>query len=375
MSFGSMLKKARTEKGLGLRELSSKLKMDHAYLSRLENNTVPPSEKAIHEISKVFHLSKEELHLSAGKLPDDIAHIFHNYPTEAASLLREKFKSSTNGHSINGNGNGHHGKKGLEPIFQTGKGRLYRADCLDLLPAISDDSVDCVFADPPFNLNKDYGKQINDNLAEEHYLSWSYQWLHELVRVLKPGGSLFVYNLPKWNTLYGAYLMRFLTFRHWIAINIKTSLPIPGRLYPSHYSLLYFTKGKPKYFNRPRVPIPACRHCGGDIKDYGGHRKFLNPAGLNVTDVWDDIPPVRHRKYKNRAANELSVKLLQRVMEISTEKNDLVLDPFGGGGTTYYIAESMDRRWIGCEIGDCKPIITRLQNNLFTRGKTKPEAD
>jgi site-specific DNA-methyltransferase (adenine-specific) len=85
--------------------------------------------------------------------------------------------------------------------------------------------------------------------------------------------------------------------------------------------------------------------------------------------VWDDIPPVRHHKYKNRGANELSIKLLQRVLEIASEKGDLVLDPFGGGGTTFYSAELMERRWVGCEIGDCQPIIDRLRSNLFTNGK------
>jgi site-specific DNA-methyltransferase (adenine-specific) len=135
--------------------------------------------------------------------------------------------------------------------------------------------------------------------------------------------------------------------------------------------LLYFTKGKATTFVRPRVPIPTCRHCGGDIKDYGGHRKWLNPEGLNLTDVWDDIPPVRHQKYKSRTANELSTKFLSRVLEMSTQKGDLVLDPFGGGGTTYYVAESMDRRWIGCEIESCEPIIRRLNSDLFTGHRVK----
>ena len=74
---------------------------------------------------------------------------------------------------------------------------------------------------------------------------------------------------------------------------------IPGRLYPSHYSLLYFTKGSPKTFHKIRVPIRKCRHCGGDIKDYGGHKGALNAKGLNLTDVWDDIPPVRHWRFKS----------------------------------------------------------------------------
>lgn len=250
----------------------------------------------------------------------------------------------------------------MEPMFETDLGRLYKADCLDILPALEGSSVDLVFADPPFNLNKDYGEGVKDSMTEEGYLSWCRRWIAESVRLLKPGGAFFLWNLPKWNVELGHYLNEEgMMFRHWIAVDIKYSLPIPGRLYPSHYSLLYYTKGKPKFFNRPRVPIPVCRHCGGDIKDYGGHRNKLNPEGLNLTDVWTDIPPVRHRSSKKRGANELSIKLLKRVLEIASEPGDLVLDPFGGSGTTYAAAEEMHRHWIGVELGDCGPIVRRLR--------------
>jgi site-specific DNA-methyltransferase (adenine-specific) len=70
---------------------------------------------------------------------------------------------------------------------------------------------------------------------------------------------------------------------------------------------------------------------------------------------------VRHRSTKRRAGNELSTKLLRRVLEISTREGDLVFDPFGGSGTTYAAAQEMGRRWVGCEIGDCAPIVRRLR--------------
>lgn len=108
----------------------------------------------------------------------------------------------------------------------------------------------------------------------------------------------FIYNIPKWNVILGNYLLEEgLDFRHWIAVNIKLSLPVPGRLYPSRYnSLLYYTKGKPKTYHKIRTPIERCRHCGGEIKDYCGHRKVMNLNGVNLTDVCDDIYPVRHKK-------------------------------------------------------------------------------
>ncbi len=251
------------------------------------------------------------------------------------------------------------------PCYVSDLGALFSGDCVSVLSFIRDGVVDTVFADPPFNLGKEYGKNSNDVRPDAEYVQWCQKWLAECVRVLKPGGSLFVYNLPKWNILLGAFLMQQgLDFRHWIAVEISACLPIPGRLHPSHYSLLYYTKGKPKTFRRVRTPIETCRHCGGEVKDYGGHRGAMNPNGVTLKDVWTDIPPVRHWKFKSkqRKANALSTKVLDRVVETSTVPGDLVLDPFGGSGTTYAVCESKRRRWIGIEIDFCPQIIDRLED-------------
>jgi site-specific DNA-methyltransferase (adenine-specific) len=258
-------------------------------------------------------------------------------------------------------------RQSLKPVYRTRLGKLYEADCMAVLPTLAADSVDTVFADPPFNLNKDYGGRRADRQPDSEYLEWCRAWLGECVRVLKPGGSLFVYNLPKWNIHLGAHLSALgMDFRHWIAVEQKNGLPIQGRLYPAHYSLLYYSKGKPSRFNRIRTPIETCRHCGGEIRDYGGHRDAMNPKGVNLKDVWTDIPPVRHRKFKSqkRGANALSTKLLDRVIELSTMPGDMVLDPFGGSGTTFAVCERKHRHWIGIEIESPGAIIDRLESNI-----------
>jgi len=250
--------------------------------------------------------------------------------------------------------------------YSTDRGVLFNGDCMEILPYVRDATVDTVFADPPFNLAKKYGAKVNDDLADMDYIEWCKRWLDHCKRVLKPGGALFVYNLPKWNVIIGNYLAgQGMVFRHWIAVNVKLSLPIPGRLYPSHYSLLYVTKGMPKTFRKVRTPIVTCRHCGGEIRDYGGHRNAMNPKGVNLTDVWDDIPPVRHWKFKSRkrTTNQLSTKLLDRVIQISTREDDVVLDPFGGSGTTYDVCERRRRRWIGIERENCDVIVERLSSS------------
>lgn len=255
----------------------------------------------------------------------------------------------------------------LTPAISTPLGCLYQADCLDVLPLLPSESFHTVFADPPFNLNKQYGNHTSDNYPEDQYSLWCRTWISECVRVLAPGGALFIYHLPRWNIELGAYLnVLGMSFRHWIAIEQNGRLPIPGRLYPSHYSMLYYTKGKPLTFRRIRTPILVCRHCGGEIKDYGGHRKAMNPNGVNLKDVWTDIPPVRHGKFKSsrREANSLSTKILDRVIEMSTEPGQIVLDPFGGSGTTYAVCEQRARRWLGIELGDIEAIRERLAGTI-----------
>ncbi len=254
------------------------------------------------------------------------------------------------------------------PIHSTEMGALYSGDCLSVLPFLRGESVDTVFADPPFNLGKIYGSKVNDSLGEAEYITWCKRWIDECIRILKPGGSFFLYNIPKWNVVLGSHLMdKGLTFRHWIAISIKSCLPIPGRLYPAHYSMLYYSKGKPKTFRSIRTPIQTCRHCGGEVKDYGGHREAMNPNGVNLMDVWDDVPPVRHWKFKSkkRTANQLSTKILYRVVELSTSPGELVLDPFGGSGTTFAVCEAARRHWVGIELENCDVIVERLEDDLL----------
>ncbi len=255
----------------------------------------------------------------------------------------------------------------LSPAFATDLGAVFHADCVDLLGAVRDGSIDAVFADPPFNLGKDYGNgKEKDDLKGDEYLTWCYRWMDECIRVLKPGGAFFLYNLPQWAFHLAGHLDRQrMTFRHWIAVSMKGTFPRGRKLYPAHYALLYFTKGDPATFNRVRLPIPTCRHCGKDVKDYGGHRKFLNPLGLNLTDFWDDTAPARHGKFKARwHVNELKPLIPGRCIEVSTDEGGIVLDPFGGGGSTFEAAQALNRRWIGSEIVRCDLIRDRFRRNI-----------
>ncbi len=278
----------------------------------------------------------------------------------------------------------------LRQVYLSDYGILYQGDCLKFLSVLPDASVDLVFADPPFNLGKEYGKGVTDRMKSDEYLKWSQQWLSESIRVLRPGGSLFVFNLPKWCIEYGSYLNRQeMLFRHWIACRMPKAFPRGRKMSPAHYGLLYYTKGEPAVFNKVYTPIQVCRHCGGEIRDYGGHRKKLNVKGINLMDVWDaaedvwedasehdcgevswtlteemwtDIPPVRHRQHKKRIANELAPIMLERIIAMASNPGQIVVDPFGGSGTTFYAAQKLQRYWIGSEIGDIEPAVERLSD-------------
>lgn len=105
---------------------------------------------------------------------------------------------------------------------------------------LPDNSVDVVFADPPFNLGKKY-KNSKDLLIEKDYLDWSELWLAECVRVTKDTGSIFIMNIPKHLISYGNILNNFAVFKHWISWDSPTS-PMGKSLQPAHYGVLYFIK-------------------------------------------------------------------------------------------------------------------------------------
>jgi len=242
----------------------------------------------------------------------------------------------------------------------TSKGALYQADCLDLLKMIKEDSIDCIFADPPFNLGKDYGTaRIQDKFHSVIYMNWTREWLDECVRILKPGGSMFIYHMPHrqlpiWNHLNTFEEMQ---FRNWIAIKMKNGFPVTNRLHPAHYGLLYFVKkGRKAKFHVVRHPSPICRHCGGLIRDYGGYRKKYRVDSeqiplVRIADIWDDVSPQIHKKKRPKSINELPTIISERAILLSTNKGDIVLDPFAGGASTLSAAEKHNRYWIGCELG------------------------
>lgn len=242
--------------------------------------------------------------------------------------------------------------------------KMHKGKCLDILKAIPSQSVDLAFADPPFNLMKEYNGYI-DELAVNEYVGWCKRWLVEYMRVLNPGGALVILNLPKWAVHISDFLcrQRDIYLQKWIVWN---ALPEPkGVLMPAHYSLLYFTKGKRaarfnycsmengwQPFDETVFPPDRADVC----KRRSCIRKRRASASLwrgELTDIWHDIH--RDRRAGRRASTiqghpcPTPETLIDRLIRLMTNPGDVVLDAFAGVGTTALVAGRLGRNFICIE--------------------------
>ena len=221
-------------------------------------------------------------------------------------------------------------------------------DCLKLFSKIKRDSMDMVFADPPFNLNKKY-TSYHDGLKWAEYMSWCREWILELVRITKPTGSIFIHNIPKWLTYYANILNEVAFFKHWISWEAPTS-PMGKSLQPANYGILFYAKEeKGTKIYELRHPHKRERKSGYLAKDYGGKKHLLHPFGPLVSDVWTDIHRIKHSKNRNQHPCQLPLHLLDRMILLSTDEGDIVFDPFMGTGTTAISAKRLGRNFVGFE--------------------------
>jgi site-specific DNA-methyltransferase (adenine-specific) len=250
------------------------------------------------------------------------------------------------------------------------RGEIYRSEAAELLRWLPDASADVVFLDPPFNLGKAYDDQRDlDRRPADEYRLWLTHILDEATRILKDGGTLFVYHIPSWAIRLAAHLDSRLQFRHWVAVAMKNGFVRGDRLYPAHYALLYFTKGAPAFFQRPRVAPETCRHCDGYVRDYGGYVSIIEENGVNLSDVWTDLSPVRHRSTKTRVANELPLKMTDRIVEMSCRRGMTFVDPFAGSGSTLVSAMNAGVNFIGGDIveANCHLMAQRLADTSHAK--------
>lgn len=225
---------------------------------------------------------------------------------------------------------------------------IHHGDAIEILKKYPDESVDLVFADPPYNLDKDYSA-YDDERPERNYIEWCNDWLYEYSRILKPTGSLFVLNLPHWSLHHAHFLNRHLYFQNWI---VWDALSEPrGKVMPAHYAMLFYTKSNTDFiFNPSNLPSIDARHyclrasCVKKRKEEGHDDK----ATLN--DIWWDIHRIKHRRDRDHHPCQLPEPFMSRIIQLATNRGDVVLDAFGGAGTTPITALQLDRQYVAIDM-------------------------
>ncbi|MCW7550740.1 DNA methyltransferase, partial [Photorhabdus sp. APURE] len=186
-------------------EISKRTKIPIDRLKYYNQRNIMPNGKDLTILCDVFNLSPIYFQLMMGHMDMHTLELIQ----ENASFIYDKIKTSEN-NKLDFSSN----ESDIGVVLQTNNGKLYNGDCLNVTKKIQSDSVNMIFSDPPFNLDKLYPSKMNDNLKEEEYIKWTHQWLNECIRILKPGGALFLWNLPVWNSKITNFLHGRLNFKH-----------------------------------------------------------------------------------------------------------------------------------------------------------------
>ena len=261
-------------------------------------------------------------------------------------------------------------KEEILPYFTTKQGELYNCDVIEFFNGIESESIELIFADPPYNIKK---AEWDTFESQKKYIEWSMKWINEAHRVLSPNGSLYVCGFSeiladiKWAA---SDLFEGCKWLVWFYRNKANLGNDWGR---SHESILHFRKSKEVIFNIDEVRIPYNEHTlkypqrkQAESSQYSnGGKKYIwnpNPLGAKPKDVLE-IPTIANGAWeKFKHPTQKPIELVKRIILASSNINSLVVDPFGGSGTTYAVAEAFQRKWLGCELNPeyCDVIETRL---------------
>lgn len=247
------------------------------------------------------------------------------------------------------------------------KNRVFQGDCVKLLGEVDEGSVDLVFADPPFNIGYEYDV-YDDSKKTEDYLGWCRQWIDGVYRALKPDGTF-------WLAIGDEYAAELkiesqkagFHCRSWVIWYYTFGVNCVNGFSRSHTHLFHFVKDKKNFtFDRPN---PQIRVKSARQLVYADNR--ANPNGRLPDNTWiirpQDAPssfsPNHDTWYFARVAGtfkeregfhgcQMPEQLLARIIRSSSRPQELVLDPFGGSGTTMSVAKKLGRQWMGYELSD-----------------------
>lgn len=228
-------------------------------------------------------------------------------------------------------------------------------NCLENLSKIADNSIDLIFADPPYNIGKDFGNNKDKWNSTDEYISWCKLWIDECFRILKKDGTFYFMTA----TQFMPYLDVYVSEKYNVLSRIIWSYDSSGvqskKIYGSLYEpILMCTKNKnSKYtFNYEDILVEAKTGAQRKLIDY---RKKV-PTQYNTQkvpgNVWN-FNRVRFKmeEYENHPTQKPE-SLLERIILASSNKEDIVLDPFSGTFTTSSVAIKLGRKAIGIELNN-----------------------
>ena len=244
--------------------------------------------------------------------------------------------------------------------------RVHRGDCLELLARVPAASVHLAFADPPFNIGYEYDA-YDDRRSSDDYLEWSRRWMAEIVRVLRADGTFWLAIGDEYAAELKVLATRELGLacRSWVVWYYTFGVNCRQKFSRSHAHLFHLVKDPATFtFNADAIRVPSARELV-----YGDKR--AHPTGRLPDDTWilrpQDLPdgfaaesdtwyfPRVCGTFKERSGwhgCQMPEQLLGRIVRACSHAGDVVLDPFGGSGTTLAVAKKLGRRYLGFELSE-----------------------
>lgn len=231
---------------------------------------------------------------------------------------------------------------------------IFHGDAINVLKSIESETVDLVFADPPYNIGKKYKGVTNVWPDDQSYIEWCKIWIEECIRILKPSGSAYFMTSTQNMPYFDLFIRDKLTILSRIIWSYDSSGVQAKKYFGSLYEpILHCVKNKNNYtFNADAIRVEAKTGAKRKLIDYRGK----TPKPYNTSKVPGNswyYPRVRYRmdEYENHPSQKPE-KLMERIILASSNANDIVLDPFSGTFTTSAVSNKLDRNSIGIELSE-----------------------
>jgi len=225
-------------------------------------------------------------------------------------------------------------------------------DCIAGISGLPAASVQLIIADPPYNLDKDFGSWKEKDRRNE-WLPWSKEWLLACREVLAPGGSIFVYGIHHHLCWIQCFLYEIgLTYRRQIIWYYENGFAGYSKTLAAHYEpLLWFSKGDEFTYSPIREPYKSVERLKHKITK-NGKVWIPNPDGRLAGDVWQ-FPTLAGRRFRDEKVahpTQKPLSLTERIVKHFSKVGDTVLVPFAGSGTECVAAAMHGRHFIGYEL-------------------------